>query len=303
MSVYRDTVFLETPGSPSTVLMLRPPTEDEAGAIAALLSTHAPEPVTEERVRRSWGAPGVDIERDARVAVADGVIVGFAAVKVEDVHTWIELHGRGPARADRLGDRRSRADGSMQAAGRPTRRCARRSSRRASSSLATRTGWRSTSTTQLPEPRWPDGVSVRSFREGEGPAVHEAHMETFEDSWEHTHEPYDEWVHWTLERPGFDPDLWLLATAEDEIAGIALCRVHETDPADRLGHHPRRAPALATPGSRAGAPVRVLRRAPAHGLRARHARRRRVESHRCATLYENAGMQVISTFDIYELPS
>ena len=281
-------------------MKLRPPIEDEAGVIAALLSAHAPEPITEERVRRSWGAPGVDIERDARVAVADGVIVGLAAVKVEDVHTWIELHGQGLA--ELIDWATSLARGRAYAGGWQSNEEVRAALLGKGFELA-RHSYRMAIDLddELPEPRWPDGVSVRSFREGEGQAVHEAHMETFDDSWEHAHEPYDEWAHWMLERPGFDPDLWLLATAEDETAGIALCRLHETD-------------------SRTGW-VNIL------GVRRPWRRRglgrallfesfRRLAAQGCArailgvdassltgahTLYENAGMKVISRFDVYEL--
>jgi mycothiol synthase len=278
---------------------LRPPHEEESAAIAALLSTHAPEPITEERVRRSWGAPGVDVERDVRVLVVDGEILGFAAVKVEDEHTWIELHGRD------LGElidwATALARGRVFAGGWQANEEVRAALLQKGFALA-RHSYRMAIDLdeELPEPRWPDGVSVRSFRAGEGPAVHETHMETFEDSWEHTYEPYDEWSHWMLERPGFDPDLWLVATAEDEIAGIALCRLHEGDPrtgwVSILG--------VRRPWRRQGLGRALLfesfRRLAAHGC-ARAILGVDASSLTGAhTLYENAGMRVISTFDVYE---
>jgi mycothiol synthase len=278
---------------------LRPPHEEESAAIAALLSTHAPEPITEERVRRSWGAPGVDVERDVRVVVVDGEILGFAAVKVEDEHTWIELHGRD------LGElidwATALARGRVFAGGWQANEEVRAALLQKGFALA-RHSYRMAIDLdeERPEPRWPDGVSVRSFRAGEGPAVHETHMETFEDSWEHTYEPYDEWSHWMLERPGFDPDLWLVATAEDEIAGIALCRLHEGDPrtgwVSILG--------VRRPWRRQGLGRALLfesfRRLAAHGC-ARAILGVDASSLTGAhTLYENAGMRVISTFDVYE---
>jgi mycothiol synthase len=283
-------------------MTLRPPIEDEAGAIAALLSLHAPEPITEERVRRSWGAPGVDIDRDARVVVADGEIVGVAAVKVEEEHTWIELHGQG------LGElidwATELARGRVYAGGWHANEEVRAALVQKGFEIA-RHSYRMAIDLddELPEPSWPDGLSVRTFREGEGPAVHETHMETFEDSWEHTHEPYEEWSHWMVERPGFDPDLWLLATAEDDIAGIALCRLHETDPrtgwVNILG--------VRRPWRRQGLGRALLfesfRRLGAHGC-ARAILGVDASSLTGAhTLYENAGMRVISTFDVYELRS
>jgi mycothiol synthase len=278
---------------------LRPPHEEESAAIAALLSTHAPEPITEERVRRSWGAPGVDVERDVRVLVVDGEILGFAAVKVEDEHTWIELHGRD------LGElidwATALARGRVFAGGWQVNEEVRAALLQKGFTLARHSYRMAIDLDEdLPEPRWPDGVSVRSFRAGEGPAVHETHMETFEDSWEHTYEPYDEWSHWMLERPGFDPDLWLVATAEDEIAGIALCRLHEGDPrtgwVSILG--------VRRPWRRQGLGRALLfesfRRLAAHGC-ARAILGVDASSLTGAhTLYENAGMRVISTFDVYE---
>jgi mycothiol synthase len=278
---------------------LRPPHEEESAAIAALLSTHAPEPITEERVRRSWGAPGVDVERDVRVVVVDGEILGFAAVKVEDEHTWIELHGRD------LGElidwATALARGRVFAGGWQVNEEVRAALLQKGFTLA-RHSYRMAIDLdeERPEPRWPDGVSVRSFRAGEGPAVHETHMETFEDSWEHTYEPYDEWSHWMLERPGFDPDLWLVATAEDEIAGIALCRLHEGDPrtgwVSILG--------VRRPWRRQGLGRALLfesfRRLAAHGC-ARAILGVDASSLTGAhVLSENAGMRVISTFDVYE---
>ena len=184
-----------TPGAGVAVSVLRSPREEEAGAIAALLSAHAPEPISEERVRRSWGAPGVDIDRDVRVAVADDVILGFAAVKVEDVHTWIELHGQGRL-AELIDWATSLARGRAYAGGWQANGEVRAALLQKGFELV-RHSYRMAIDLdeESPKPRWPDGVRVRSFREGEGQAVHETHMETFEDSWEHTHAPYDEWAH------------------------------------------------------------------------------------------------------------
>lgn len=281
-------------------MTFRPPTEDEAGAIAALLSTHSPEPVTEERVRRSWGAPGVDIDRDVRVVVEEGEIVGFAAVKVEDAHTWIELHGGSLGEA--IDWATARARGRVYTGGWQANEEVRAALLQKGFTLARHSYRMAIDLDEVPpEPRLPDGISVRGFRAGEGPAVYEAHMETFEDSWEHTRQPYDQWSHWMLERPGFEPGLWLLATAEDEIAGIALCRVHETDLRTGwvtiLG--------VRRPWRRQGLGRALLllsfRRLAAHGC-ARAILGVDASSLTGAhTLYENAGMSVISTFDIYEL--
>jgi GNAT superfamily N-acetyltransferase len=283
-------------------VILRPPTEDDAEAIAALLNAYAPEPVTGERIRRSWGAPGVDLDRDARVVVADGELTGFAAVKVEDGHTWIELHGS--SLGEVIDWATERARGRVYTGGWQANEEVRTALLRKGFTLARHSYRMAIDLGEVPpEPRWPDGVTVRGFRAGEGPAVYEAHMETFEDSWEHVRQPYDQWSHWMLDRPGFDPNLWLLATVGDQIAGIALCRLDETDP--RTGwvsifgvRRPWRRQGLGR-----ALLLESFRRLAAHGC-ARAILGVDASSLTGAhELYENAGMRVISTFDIYELPA
>lgn len=282
------------------MIVLRPPREEEAPVIAALLSRHAPEPVSAERVARIWGAPGVDVERDVRVVIEDGELVGFAAVNVEGEHTWIELQGKGLAElidwALTLAGGRIYSGGWQQneevgAALRERDFAVARHSYRMAIDLSA----------VNPEAWWPDGVGVRCFRDGEGRAVYEVHMETFEDSWEHTREPFEEWEHWWLDRPGFDPELWLLATAGEEIAGIALCRVHEIDPrtgwVSILG--------VRRPWRRRGLGRALLlesfRRLAAHGCTRAVLGVDASSLTGANRLYESAGMKVISTFDIYEL--
>ena len=82
---------------------------------------------------------------------------------------------------------------------------------------------------QPEKPEWPDGVTVRTVLDDDIPAVYEAHQESFEDHWEHTRMPHDEWEHVFLGE-GFDPELWFLAEAGGEIVGVSLCRVHEAEP-------------------------------------------------------------------------
>jgi mycothiol synthase len=79
--------------------------------------------------------------------------------------------------------------------------------------------------TPLVAPAWPDGIRVRTHNTGpDDAAVYEAVQESFADHWGHVREPYDGWRKHTVERTEwFAPDLWFLATAGDEIAGVALC--------------------------------------------------------------------------------
>jgi mycothiol synthase len=81
----------------------------------------------------------------------------------------------------------------------------------------------------LEKPQWPDEVLVRTVRPEDTEAVYEAHQETFEDHWEHTRMPLDEWKHAFMSE-GFDPELWFLAESDGELAGISMCRQHEGEP-------------------------------------------------------------------------
>jgi ribosomal protein S18 acetylase RimI-like enzyme len=152
------------------------------------------------------------------------------------------------------------------------------------------------------EPVWPEGIEVHTFRRDQARAVYAAHQESFADSWEHTDDPYDEWEHWSFGRDDFDPTLWFLAAEGDEVAGIALCRPHDTR---------RDAGWISILGVRRPWRRRGLGRALLLHSFAEFARRgcTRVELGVDAEsltganrLYESAGMRVIRRFDIYEHP-
>lgn len=281
------------------MLLLRPPSDDDSGAIARLLSRYSPEPVTEERVRRGWSAPGVDRERESRVVIEDGEVVGFAAVHTEDVNTWLELQGKG---AEQLIEwAKPLARGRLYSGGWRSNQEVREALLRQGFTLV-RHSFRMAIELggEVPNSRWPEEIGLRSFRAGDERAVYEAHMETFEDSWEHVRQPYEEWAHWSLERPGFDPKLWLLATAGEELAGIALCRVHDDDPSIGwiaiLG--------VRRPWRRQGLGRALLcesfRRLAARGCSRAVLGVDASSLTGANRLYENAGMRAVATFDIYE---
>lgn len=70
-----------------------------------------------------------------------------------------------------------------------------------------------------PAPEWPDGLRLVAFDpERDARAVHAAHQEAFADHWNHTPRDFASWskVHLGSER--FDPTLWCVVRAGDEIA-------------------------------------------------------------------------------------
>jgi mycothiol synthase len=76
-------------------------------------------------------------------------------------------------------------------------------------------------------PTLPEGITLRPFElERDTRAVYDAVTEAFRDHWGGSvATPYDLWRHYTVEKPDFDPKLWLIAYDGDEIAGVCLCRL------------------------------------------------------------------------------
>ena len=75
-----------------------------------------------------------------------------------------------------------------------------------------------------PQPRWPAGISVRTFvPDQDERAVFEAVEDAFRDMWGRPRGTLERFVSNT-QRESFDPTLWFLAMDGDEIAGVTLCK-------------------------------------------------------------------------------
>ena len=73
-------------------------------------------------------------------------------------------------------------------------------------------------------PTWPQGVELRPFvPERDNYAVYQVIETAFEDHWGHFSRSFEEWEHWTVERPDFRPDLWFIAWEDERVAGGSLC--------------------------------------------------------------------------------
>jgi mycothiol synthase len=77
------------------------------------------------------------------------------------------------------------------------------------------------------KPVWPEGIRLETMAPGQEREVFDATEDAFQDHWGHLPHDYDEWRAWMVERPSFDPSLWLIASDGDEIAGISLCNVSD----------------------------------------------------------------------------
>ena len=89
----------------------------------------------------------------------------------------------------------------------------------------------------IPEPAWPEGISVRTFDpERDLEAVVRAVDDAFHDHWGHVEGPVEQrlplWKQWIADDVEFDPKLWFLAVEGDEIVGISLCRRTDSEDPD-----------------------------------------------------------------------
>jgi mycothiol synthase len=75
-----------------------------------------------------------------------------------------------------------------------------------------------------PPPVWPGGLRVVPFdAERDAPEFHAAHQEAFADHWDHTTRDFGQWSESHLESERFDPALWCVVRAGDEIAAGTIC--------------------------------------------------------------------------------
>ena len=75
-----------------------------------------------------------------------------------------------------------------------------------------------------PAPAWPDGLRVVAFEpQRDARAFHAAHQEAFADHWGHTPRDLESWSKPHLASERFDPTLWCVVRAGDEIVAGTIC--------------------------------------------------------------------------------
>ena len=78
--------------------------------------------------------------------------------------------------------------------------------------------------TPPPAPEWPYGLRVVPFDpERDALEFHAAHQEAFADHWAYTPHDFESWSKLNLAGERFDPTLWCVARAGDEIAAGTIC--------------------------------------------------------------------------------
>jgi GNAT superfamily N-acetyltransferase len=173
----------------------------------------------------------MDLERDTRVVVDGGRIVGYGALREvwrAEGYVRPDAHGRG------IGTMIA-TDLEHAAAGRGAHRLqnsvleADAGARRLLESLgyvAVRVfrEMRIELDAPPPAPEWPDRLRVVAFDpERDARAFHAAHQEAFADHWEHTPLDFGSWSERHVGNERFDPALWGVVRAGDEIAAGTIC--------------------------------------------------------------------------------
>ena len=207
--------------------VLRAPRDEDAAAVAELMSRGAPEAVHPERVLSEWTFPGVQLDKDARLGPDSYAFVdGFG-----DGRVWVDVAGRPVPELLDWAESRARELGSRLLSGGWTTHGALLAELERRGFRPVRASFRMAIDleTPTPNPVWPAGVEPRAFRPGDERVFYDLHQETFADAWEPIEETYEEWAHQFLGAEAFAPELWTLAIADGDPVGIAICHPHAAE--------------------------------------------------------------------------
>ena len=217
--------------------MVREPHPSEAPAIAALVNAEAEARYGEGEVSAAtieewFGYDDVDL----RVVEEDGTLVAYGDIgrSADERKAWFDVreHPQHPGAAEPLwpvleelaGEgvvRRAvvgHGDDSLRA------QLERRGYREVRSSYRMQIELDDA----VEPPTFPEGIEVRTIREGEERTAYDAYTVSFADHWEFTPDPWERWRRYAVESAAFDPSLWFLAESGDEVAGVAICQLHDS---------------------------------------------------------------------------
>jgi mycothiol synthase len=210
---------------------IRGTTWDDFDAVVELLDTRSRKAlgtsdVEPEIVRRRWQLAGDDLVRDSWVALEDGQLVGHALLEpTQDLGLAARDAGIGAAvlaRAVRRARERDFARLALTAVDEDDPVCETVRNGGFARDREILRMWRALNTA-LPEPRWPDGVTVRPYGDDDGERVH-ALLDDAYAGWDPDYigRDHDDWLTFMTRHEEFDPDLWFLAERDGALVGCAL---------------------------------------------------------------------------------
>jgi mycothiol synthase len=221
----------------SSGLESRSPARSDLDAVVSVIAaseeaTHGVVDVTAEDIRSDWERPSFDLSSDA-VVVSNAVgIVAYAEVFFG--RAWVHVHpdhrGRGIGAAVlRWTESRAHELGSNKVG--QTVPDANPAAADLLSSNAYRVRWETwvfqkELGADPAEPRFPDGITVRTFEDHDSHATYELIDTAFSD-WP-DRDPsfgFEDWAASLLRRADFDPTLTFLVEDGGELVGVALCLV------------------------------------------------------------------------------
>jgi mycothiol synthase len=294
---------------------LRPPRGDEASVIDRLSAVcdaalGAPPSLSEDLIREFWARPRFVLETDAWVVERERRVVAYAEVWNREsarlsafavVHPEHTRRGIGSVLAGLIEGRAAE----MASGGARLFSAALTQDKAAAQLLAgrrytwARRFWNMELELDkgLKAPTPPSGIELRHLDpESDLPATHRILEEAFEDHWDYSPTPYEEFLDLNVRRDHFDPAMWIVAVDTGEPVGV-LCGSAHTDRGwvDELGVlRSHRGRVIATA---------MLRRSFAEFERRGLPRvRLNVDSDNltgAVSLYEKAGMRVVTSYDLW----
>lgn len=208
---------------------IREATWDDFDAVVAL---GGPE-VQEAHVRQRWNLPGYDI---GWVAVDGDRIVGHGAL---DGTQDAAILGTDPVAGDALV---ARVVDRARERGFPFVAITAEAADERLTALVERNGftldreilrmWRSLDS-EVPEPAWPTGVTVRTYDAADGERV-QALLDTEYAAWDadHVARPHDAWLAFMTAHDDFDPAMWFLVERDGQ---LVACSLHWKESNERRG--------------------------------------------------------------------
>ncbi|MCA1727529.1 MAG: GNAT family N-acetyltransferase, partial [Actinobacteria bacterium] len=229
---------------------MRAVTRDDAPAILTLMEASDRALIGQpdygaEDLSDEWGRPRFELERDPFLLEAtDGSLVAYAFLWESEpgrvVVSWCAV--RPAEHSEEMErfllaelERRARERLAVSDAGPKTLRFAVYESERVAAKVLPEAGfepvryfWRMaialTGSEERPEP--PPGITLDDFdKDRDGAAAHAAIAEAFADHWGTPTGPFEEWIQDMTGGEAFDPGLWVVARAGEEVAGVLAARM------------------------------------------------------------------------------
>jgi mycothiol synthase len=225
---------------------VRPPKVEEAGevervAAASDAALDALPTLSEAVIRYFWTRPRFVLERDAWVVEREGTIVGYGQVReeapgrlsafavVHPDHVGLGLGTLLAATYERRAGEKASGEARLLSLISSQDDAAARLLAGRGYGFARRFWHMEVDLDgESAPPAPPPGVELRNLDpERDLPAAHRVLEEAFEDHWDHTPTPYEEFLEAEVQHEGFDPGLWVLAVEGEESVGVLAGDIDE----------------------------------------------------------------------------